>query len=92
MAESGLMVRLMDAMKKYSNLEITVNGHRFYGTPVEYDRSGVTFEVAAGPHRGERPTIPYKYLENIRLAPAVRMDTLSENRTTHQLAPVRRAA
>lgn len=92
MTESGLMVRLMDAMKEYPNLEITVNGHRFYGTLVEYDRSAVTFQVTAGPHRGERPTIPYHYLENVRPAPAVRKDEFSEQRTTHQLAPLRRAA
>ena len=92
MTQTALIVRLMDALKDYLNLKMTVNGHRFYGTPAEYDLNGVTFEVTSGPHRGERPTVPYEHLESIRPAPVMRNDTLSRRGVTRQLSPLRKAA
>jgi hypothetical protein len=66
MSKSGLLVRLMDSLKDYPSLEVTVNGHRFHGTPTEYDLSGVTFRITEGVHVGTRANVPYKYLEDIR--------------------------
>ena len=66
MSKSGLLFRLMDSLKDYPSLEITVNGHRFHGTPAEYDLNGVTFQITEGVHVGKRANIPYKYLEDIR--------------------------